>query len=213
MSTTTNPADATSAEAGATPVQTTPVSPAADPIAATPPATGEPDALGEGGKKALEQERRDRKAADDRAKALQVELDTLKAASLSDSERAIADAKKAGTAEATAKYEASIRRSEVRAALTAAGINGTVLDLAVRADEFSALTISDDGEVEGLEAAVSSFKATRADLFTRPVTPGTADGGAQGTKAGLTKDRIKSMSPAEYEANHAEVMAWMTQQK
>lgn len=81
-------AGATPAAAGATPTQTTPVSPApATP--ATTPATGAPDVLGEGGMRALEAERTKAAEADRRAKAAEKELADFKAASLTDAEKAI----------------------------------------------------------------------------------------------------------------------------
>lgn len=179
-------AGATPAAPGATPGQTPPATPSATPTpppSATPPATDDDAALGEGGKRALDAERASRRAAEDRAKAAEKERDDLKAATLSESEKAIADAKKAGQTEATERYAAVIRRSEVKAALAAAGIQSSVMDLAVKADEFAALKVGDDGNVEGLDEAVKAFKGTRKDLFTKPGTDGSADGGARNNGA------------------------------
>ena len=81
MPETTTPAGATPAAAGATPAQTTPVSPASDPTPATAtPATGDTDALGEAGKKAIAAERKAAKEALDALRAAQAELEALKAA-------------------------------------------------------------------------------------------------------------------------------------
>jgi hypothetical protein len=140
------------------------------------------------------------------------ELEALKAASLSDTEKAIAQAKKDGGAEVLSKVQAQIRRSEVRAALTAAGVNAGVLDLAVKADEFGALTVDDDGEVTGLDAAVDAFRKAHTDLFTKAPTPGTADGGARGGVK-VTKEQVESWSkdPVEYEKHRDEIHTWMSQ--
>lgn len=70
-----------------------------------------------------------------------------------------------------------IRGSEVRAALTAAGISPAVLDLAIKADEFAKLKVTEDGDVEGLDGAVKAFKGARADLFTKAPTPKPGDAG------------------------------------
>lgn len=64
------------------------------------------ETLGEGGKKALSAEREARKAAEDAAKALQVELDKIKQAQMSDLERAQAQAKEYEQAAAKAQSEA-----------------------------------------------------------------------------------------------------------
>lgn len=60
---------------------------------ATPNDVAEQQALGEGGKKAIAAEREARKAAEDATKALQAQLDEIKAAQMSDLEKAQAAAK------------------------------------------------------------------------------------------------------------------------
>lgn len=121
----------------------------------------------------------ERDAASALAKAAERERDELMAKSLTDSERAIADAKKAGAAEVTERFHGQIRRAEIRSALTSAGINASVLDLAAKADEFAALKVTDEGEVSGLDGAVEAFKKARPDLFTggKPAAPRTGDSG------------------------------------
>lgn len=211
MPETTASAGATPAAADATSTQTTPVSPATDSTAAPPPpATGDPDALGDAGKRALENERTARKAAETAAKTANDELEKLRSANQTDSEKALAAARKEGSTEAAAKYANQIRRSEVKAALTAAGINGALLDLAVKADEFESLKVSDDGEVQGIAEALTAFKARLPDAFTKPVTPGSADGGTRG-KTRLTKEEVARISadPVEYDKRRDEIMDWM----
>lgn len=178
-------------------------------------ATGDDGALGEGGKRALEAERTSRKAAEDRAKAFEKELADLKAASLSDTEKAIADAKKAGATEASTRMAAQIRRSEVKAALTAAGVSGSLLDLAARADEFAKLVVSDDGEIEGLESAVKAFKDSHPDVFTKPAAAGTADGGTRGGKGTVSMEQATAWAkdPVLYEQHRDEIFAAMAKPK
>lgn len=178
-------AGAMPAVGGATPPPT-PAQPAATPPSAAPSsATDDDQQLGDAGKRALEDERRARREAENRAKAAERERDDLKAAGLTESEKAIADAKKAGAAEVTERFHAQIRRAEVRAALTSAGISASVLDLATKADEFAALKVTEDGEVSGLDAAVEAFKRARSDLFTAkaPARPGDSGLGPRGTPA------------------------------
>lgn len=203
-------AGATPVVPGATPGQTPPAAPV-DPA----PATGPDDdqdgvaALSDPGKQALDRMKAARKAAEDRAKAAEAELDKLRTATLSETERAIAEAKAAGASEATAKADARVRRAEVRTALTAAGVNPKLLDIVAKADEFAELKVADDGEVEGLKDAVSAFRKANPDLFGQATHPG-ADLGASGVGGrGLTLAEIRAMSPAEHSARRAEVMAFL----
>ena len=180
-------AGATPVAGGATPSQT-PASPAAPASGGTTaPATGDPDGLGDAGKRAIQAEREAKAAAIRERDELKARLDELENASKSDHEKAIAAAKNEGKAEVLGKYQGAVRRSEVRAALSAAGISSTVLDLAAKADEFESLKVTDDGDVEGLDAAVEAFKKARPDLF-KPASGGNgraADfgGGPRGTPA------------------------------
>ncbi len=203
-------AGATPAAAGATPVQTTPVSPApATAPASAPPATGDPDALGDGGKRALEAERTARREADAKFSALQQEFDTLKAAGQTDQEKAIALARKEASEEVLTRVQSQVRMARVEAALVGAGVEPTLLDLAARADEFTKLKVTDDGSVTGLADAVKALKEARPALFKAPVAPGTADGGARGSGTGLTMEQIKGMTPDQINDRWEEVAAAM----
>lgn len=170
------PAGATPVAEGATPSQTADQTNAAP----TPPATGDPEALGEAGTRALAAERKRANDAEKANKALQARLEELENASKSETDKAIAQARKEGAAEALTGANERIRRSEVRAALTAAGVNAALLDLAARADEFAALKVDDDGEVEGLAKAVEAFKTAMPDLFKATPRPDFG-GGPRGT--------------------------------
>lgn len=202
-------AGATPAAAGATPAQTTPVSPAADP-SATPvtPATGDADALGDSGKRALDAMKSERDAAVRAAKKATDDLEAARLAGASESEKALAKAKADGASEVTERLHAMIRRSEVKAALAGSGINPSVLDLAIGASEFAALKVGEDGTVEGLDQAVAQFKGTRGDLFKPSPTGGTADlgtGSAARSSAGKTFTREQLRDPAFYQANKADI--------
>lgn len=187
MTDSTPSAGATPAAPGATPGQTDPAQPAAAPTtpaapATTPPATDGTDALGDAGKRALDAMKAERNAANDRAKAATEELERIKAASLSEGEKAIAEAKKTGATEAASKLTSRIRTTEARAALITAGAVPSLVDLAVKADEFANVKVSDDGEVSGLEEAVAAFKKAHPDVFAKSAAPGpgSADQGPRG---------------------------------
>lgn len=142
----------------------------------------------------------ERKAAIDRAAAAEKELSDLKLASASDHDKAIAAARKEAEDAVRKSGHDAIRREAVRGALAAAGINPSVIDLAVHANEFAGLKVDDSWSVEGLDEAIKTFKATKADLFTKPAIPGSADGGARGTGKTVTRDQVKTMTPAEINA-------------
>lgn len=72
----------------------TPDAPPADPAPTEPPAT---DALGDAGKKALDSERREKRAAEKRANELEARLKEFEARDLSEQERALKRAEEAET--------------------------------------------------------------------------------------------------------------------
>ena len=128
------------------------------PEAPKPPATDD-QALGETGLKALKAERDARAAAEK-------ELADLKAAGLTDQEKAIDEARKAAAAEERAKGDSRIRRSEVRSALRVKGLsNEKALDLAVNAPEFAALKVEEDGSILDLTKTVDAFVKDYPEMF------------------------------------------------
>lgn len=200
----TKTAGATPAVSGATPDQT-----AAAGAAGTQPATGATgagdDALGEAGKRALQAEREARKAAEDARKAAERELETLRAATQTDQEKALAAARKEGATEATQKAEAKVRRSEVRRALASAGCSD--VELAAIAPDFASLAVTDDGEVDGLAKAIEAFKGAHGSLFgTRSVgSPDAGTGGRSAAAATFTRQQIRD--PQFYAAHKSEIEA------
>lgn len=80
---------------------------------ATPNDVADQQQLGEGGKKALSAEREARKAAEDAAKALQAQLDEIKAGQMSDLEKAQAQAR--SYEEAATKAQADALRWRIAA--------------------------------------------------------------------------------------------------
>lgn len=179
MTETPPPGSATLPAVGATPTQTTPVSPAPEPTPAiTTPATGDPE-IGDAGKRAIAAERKTAKEAQDALRSAQTELETLRAAGLSESERAVKEATNAATAAERAKWQTSIRAVRVEAALRVAGAtNETLLDLALRSDLISALKVDEAGKVTDLDKAVEQFKKDIPEMFAK-AGPGTVTAGAQ----------------------------------
>lgn len=170
------------------------------PAPPAPPATGDQgdkgDGLGDPGKRALDQERQARRDADDRAKTLQKELDDLKAASQTDQEKALDEARKQAKAEVRTEYEARIRKSEARSALRAAGMtNDKALDLYANAPEFASLKVSDDGAVEGLDKVVEALKKDVPESFA-PAKPAPTPPVNRGANPNGNPDQPKTLEDA-----------------
>lgn len=199
-------AGVTPADPGATPQTTEGTNETAQ------PATGEAEGLGEGGKAAIAAERKAAREALKRAEAAEKELEKLRTASLSEQEKALAEARKAGAQEAQQAASVRVRKAEVRRSLTAAGIQATELELAALSPDFGDLTVGEAGDIEGLEEAVTAFRAAHPSLFAKPVPTGSADGGVRG-KTTLTLDEIRRMTQAQYEARRDEVMEFMANNK
>jgi len=180
MTETTSPAGATPAVAGATPVQTPPAEPAPAPPS---PATSSPatDEIGEAGKRAIAAERQAAKDALARAKAAEDELETLKASTQTDHERALTAAKREAAAEVRATYEAKLIRADLRAKLGAAGVRSEALiELALKADTFSGAKLDDDGRVIDGDKLVAKLKDDAPEMFgSGTASAGTVTAGAQ----------------------------------
>lgn len=162
---------------------TTPATGAEDTAADTTasPATGS-DELGEAGKRAIEAERKARKDAEQSAKKLAAELDRLREQSMSDTERAIQQARRDAANEARQQLMQRLVTAEVRAA--AAGRLADPDD-AVRFLNLSDFT-GDDGEIDSkaVAAAIGELVASKPYLAASPAAPkftGTADQGPRGT--------------------------------
>lgn len=134
------------------------------PPPATPPATG--DDLGDAGKRALQAERDARAAEKKRADELEAELTKIREATASESEKAIAQAKREAQAESDAKWKQRFVQAEVRGALRGAGIaNDRFLAMALADTAFSGLAVDGDGNVTGVADAVEAFKTAVPEAF------------------------------------------------
>lgn len=152
-----------------------------EPAKGTPDATTDGDgaesALGDAGKKALKAERDARRDAERRAQAAEKERDDLRAATQSDSEKAINEAKKAAAAEERGKWEGLIRRTRVESALTAAGCIDP--SLASLAPDFADLKVTDTGLVEDMDSVIEKFKTAHPRQFAATAPSGSADQGVK----------------------------------
>lgn len=79
---------------------------------------GAEEELGDGGKRALDEERRQRKAAERQLKAMQAEIEKIKSAALPEAERAIEEARKTAAAEIEQKWKAKTAEAHVIAVAT-----------------------------------------------------------------------------------------------
>lgn len=119
------------------------------------------------------------------ARTLRLELDQIKARSMSETERAIAEAKAEGVSEATTRMRAAILRSEVNAAAV-----GKLADpsLAYKLVDLDDVDVDDDGtpDREAIVAAVDGFLAKHPTLAAQPQgkRPLTAPQGSQGDGSG-----------------------------
>jgi hypothetical protein len=140
------------------PVATT--EPATTTTTVTEPATTEP--LGDGGKAALEAERKARKSAEKAARDVQAKLDELTAASQSETEKQIAKARKesaeAATAEVTNAYRSKLLNAEVRAQAAGKFANpalaAKVLDI-----DLDAAFVDDELDTASITRAIDEFLA------------------------------------------------------
>lgn len=159
------------------------------------------DALGDAGKKALDSMKARWKTERDQRRKLEEELEGLRAPKPSGAtDQPDADAiRTQATREATAKANARILRSEIKAA--AAG------KLADPSDAFAYLDVSSfevdetgDVDADEISEAIEDLLTRKPYLAatTRPRFQGTADGGAARKASGptqLTREDLKTMSP------------------
>jgi len=174
--------------------------PPADPPAPDP---GDDEPLGEGGKRALEAERQRAAAFEKQLKAQAAELDKLRQATMSDQEKALADARSEGEKAAEERWRDRVGQASVRAA--AAGKFASPEDAHLFLDE---IPFTDDGQVDNdaLEAKLAAVLESKPYLAaanpgaTPAVPPAVPTGPRGGQGPQLTKDDVKKMSPDEVTA-------------
>jgi len=201
----------------ATPPPSTP-----PPAATPPPAPAEPPAtsaagdveLGEGGKKALEAERKARREAEARATRLDSELEKARTAQLGEQERAVEEARQAGRAEARGEANEVLLRAEATA--KAAGKLRDPSDAPAmlgNLDRFldAAGNIDGDAMVAALDELVTAkpYLAATAPSTDPPAPPAPAGRVPPGPRGDdpVKFKRSQLRDQAFYEANKPAILA------
>jgi hypothetical protein len=144
-----------------------------------PSPTPEPEPaaqLGDAGKRALDEERQARKNAEKAARNATAELERLRAASMSEQEKAVADARKAGRDEVL-----SVANKRIVSAAVVAEAAGKLVNpgLAAKLVDLSAITVDDDGEpdAKAVRAAVAEALKEYPELAAVGARNGFGDAG------------------------------------
>ncbi|ATE56151.1 MULTISPECIES: hypothetical protein [Actinosynnema] len=151
------------------------------------PAPTADDQLGDAGKKALTEERKQRGAAEKRAAALEAELQQLRDANKSAEEKALDAARREGANTATTAANARLVSAEVRIAAASGGFADPGDALAALREQLSAVKVTDTGEVD--QAAVKQLVdelAKAKPYLLKQSTTGTASPADAGIGAGGT---------------------------
>lgn len=138
----------------------------------------------------------ERNAAIAASKAAERELEQLRTASLTESEKAIAAARKAGADEVTERLHARVRRAETKLALAGAGATPSLIEDLANAAEFAALTVDDTDQVVGLDDALKAHRSRVPDAYRAPATPGpgSVDGGPRASGAPRATDLASAVA-------------------
>ena len=141
--------------------------------------------LGDSGKRALDAERAARRNAEKAAKAAQAELDRLREASLSETERAIAQARREAREETSRELNSRLVRAEAKAVAT--GRLADPEDI-VRYIDLSQFEVDESGnvDVKALNKEIDALLKSKPYLAAQRVG-GDVDSGARG-KATTTND-------------------------
>lgn len=135
----------------------------------------------------LARERDKRQEAEKAAKQAARELETLRASSMTDQEKAIAEARKSATNEVLAKANARIVNAEIRAAAAGKLANPSAATKFLDASDFQ---VDDDGDVDrnAIDKAIDRLLKDEPYLAVPASNraTGSADGGARGTSAAST---------------------------
>lgn len=133
------------------------------------------DELGDAGRRALQEERQKAREATKQLRAVNAELEKLRTAAMTETERAVAEAKQAGATEAARASAPRLVRAELRAAAAEVGLPREALAGFL---EYADLTkfVSADGEPDekAIAAAVTRLGGASTTDF---------DGGARRTAA------------------------------
>lgn len=169
----------------------TPDPPAPDP---TPDPAPDPDGLGDAGKAALAAERAARKAAEKAAKDAGAELEKLRKASMTDTEKAIAEAKAEGRQAAMAEANQRLLRSEIRAA--AAGKLADPDDAPLLLGDLDGfLDAQGEPNTKAISSAIDGLVKAKPYLASAGSRPGPLPGGgAKPSKGSDINAEIRQMA-------------------
>lgn len=162
------------------------------------------DGLNEGGKRALEAERKARSEAEKAAKAANAELEKLRKLTMSETEKAIAEAKASARAELMAEVGAERVENAVRAATAGRNVDADALLDGLDRARF----LTDDGKPDTQK--ITEWVDRIAPKGQTPPKPAAKDIG-QGARPGATgasqildRSELKGMTPAEIDKAHRE---------
>lgn len=185
---------------------TTDTTPTVEPeTTTTEPSPPKPDdGLNEGGKRALEAERKARSEAEKAAKAANAELEKLRKLTMSETEKAIAEAKASARAELMAEVGAERVENAVRAATAGRNVDADALLDGLDRARF----LTDDGKPDTQK--ITEWVDRIAPKGQTPPKPAAKDIG-QGARPGATgasqildHSELKGMTPAEIDKAHRE---------
>ncbi len=175
------------------------------------PASGGDGDLGEAGKRAIAAERQAARDAQNHAKSLERELEELKRSQLSEQDRAVAEARAAGAAEATSAANTKLARAEAIAKAA-----GKLKDPELAPGLLGDLTgyVDDNGDIDGERIATDIDELLSSKPYlgldhTPPATgdtkvetppPGTVPGGPVSEQQ-TTFKRSQLRDPTFYAAN------------
>lgn len=174
--------------------------PAPDPSSATPPEPKADDDLGGAGKKALDAERARAKEADKRAKAAEAELEKFRKSQMSDQEKAVAQARDEGKAEATSAAAQRLAGAEIKAAL--AGVVPVEKIAEIIDDTKLEKYIGEDGEPDVAKIAALRDRYAALTAGATPGTPPPPPGVPKGARSG--NGEVKQLSKSDLVGMSAE---------
>lgn len=125
------------------------------------------------------------------------ELEKVKAAAMTEQEKAVAEAKAAGLAEAAKTYGSKLAAAKLEAAAASKGVDLSSIGKYLNASQF----VGEDGEVD--DAAIKAAVADFAKSMAGPKRSGGDFNGSNGAGQ-ITRDQLASMSASEIAKAHAD---------
>lgn len=161
--------------------------PPTDPPKTDPPKTD--DTLGPAGEKALAEERAARKLAEKSAKDATAELEKLRKESMTDQEKAVAEARAEGRKEALATATDRLLRAEIKAAGSKLADPGDAVAHLRDAGDLGRF-LSDDGEVDtkAISSAIDDLVKAKPYLAATAKPGALPGGGAKPSSNGQSMD-------------------------